>query len=100
MNFLSVCALVIIFILWVGGKFKTTGYKAESKQRAIEKGKTYYWDDKGRQYSVRTGEEVVDYTAFNVWDPKEKRLRDRNGIRNAKTLKHVDWTSDFYDWKD
>lgn len=50
--------LLIFVIMWVADELKRNGYRSNSYNNSVQNGRKTYYDNKGKAYSTKTGEEV------------------------------------------
>lgn len=76
---------------------KKYNYKCDDKQKAIQEGRPWYWDNKGNRYSVKTNQKIV-VSDREAYDPVAKRMRHRKCLLNMKG-QIIEWFDDYFDYK-
>lgn len=92
----SIIAWIIFIILCIKDGASNFNYKINDQAKAKKEGRPYYWDNKGKIFSVRTGEEVTFGTEYGLRDPKTGLPATRNCIRSAKDRHIVDYIGDYH----
>lgn len=90
-GFLTFVAIVVFFVLWCKDSAGTASWKAQDKQKAVGESRLYYWDDKGKMYSVRTNERVVPIDVYEELSGNGERrnYRVHQALVRAKDMKII-----------